>query len=71
MKTTNANIFLVVQGAISGKTKISWNEIVQEVQDAGLVIKNWLKVRGVLQYFINHGRLVRTSDLRVEEYIVS
>jgi hypothetical protein len=71
MKTTNENIFLVLDKTCEGKKKVSWEQIVEAVKESGMVIKNWMKVRNVLQWFINHQRLTRTSDLRVEEYIIS
>ena len=33
--------------------------------------KGYMEVRGVLQNFINCGILVRTDDLRVEEYTIA
>ena len=71
MRTTNENIFLVLDKTCEGKKKVSWEQIVKAVNESGMVIKNWMKVRNVLQWFINNGRLSRTSDVRVEEYAVS
>ncbi len=70
MKTTNENIFLVIDKTCEGKKKVSWEQIVAAVKESGMVIKNWMKVRNVLQWFINNERLVRSSDLHVEEYII-
>lgn len=71
MKTTNENIFLVLEKTCEGKKKVSWEQIVDAVKESGMVIKNWMKVRNVLQWFINNGRLVRTTDIHVEEYIIN
>ncbi len=70
MKTTNENIFLVIEKTCDGKKKVSWEQVVSAVKESGMVIKNWMKVRNVLQWFISNSRLVRTTDLRVEEYLV-
>lgn len=70
MKASNENIFLVIERTCEGKKKVSWQEIVADVKGTGMVIKNWMKVRNVLQWFISNDRLVRTDDLRVEEYKV-
>ena len=71
MKTTNENIFLVIEKTCDGKKKVSWEQIVNAVKESGMVIKNWMKVRNVLQWFISNNCLTRTSDLRVEEYAVN
>lgn len=71
MKTTNENIFLVIEKTYAGKKKVSWNQITEAVKESDMVIKNWMKVRNVLQWFIINGCLVRTDDLHVEEYRVN
>lgn len=70
MKATNEKIFLVIEKTYAGKKVVSWQEIVEAVKASGMVIGNWMKVRNVLQWFISNNRLVRTDDLRVEEYQV-
>ena len=70
MKTTKENIFLVIEKTTAGKKIVSWQQIVDAVKESGMVIKNWMTVRNVLQWFINDRVLIRTSDLRVEEYEV-
>jgi hypothetical protein len=69
MKATPENIYEVLtRVCISGKT-VSFLQMMNAVNDSGMKIKNWLKVRGVLQYMINNNMLSRTSDLHVEEYL--
>jgi hypothetical protein len=70
MKTTKENIFLVIEKTATGKKIVSWQQIVDAVKESGMVIKNWMTVRNVLQWFINDRVLIRTSDLWVEEYEV-
>ena len=48
---------------------VSWAEIVKNINDSGMKVKNWLVVRGVLQYMINNGMFVRTADVFNENYI--
>ena len=70
MKASNENIFLVIERTCEGKKKVSWQEIVADVKATGMVIKNWMKVRNVLQAFVNNQRLSRAKDVMVEEYQV-
>lgn len=46
---------------------VDWKVIVTAVE-AQMVIKNWLKVRGVLQWMINQGQVKRFASVHVEEY---
>tara|TARA_R100001463_G_scaffold124249_1_gene181174 strand:+ start:247 stop:489 length:243 start_codon:yes stop_codon:yes gene_type:complete len=46
---------------------LAWKTIVATVR-AKHRVKNWMTIRGVLQFFKNEGLLNRTSDLHVEEY---
>lgn len=68
MKATPDNIYEVLQNlCISGKT-VSFLQMKDAINDSGMKITNWLKVRGVLQYMINNNMVTRTTDLHVEEY---
>jgi hypothetical protein len=68
MKATPDNIYEVLNNVcISGKT-VSFLQMMDAINASGMKIKNWLKVRGVLQYMINNNMISRTSDLHVEEY---
>jgi hypothetical protein len=57
------------ESALKPKT-IAWETIVATVR-AKHRIKNWMPIRGVLQFFKNEGLINRTSDLHVEEYIAT
>lgn len=68
MKATPDNIYEVLKNlCISGKT-VSFLQMKDAINDSGMKITNWLKVRGVLQYMINKNMVTRTTDLHVEEY---
>jgi hypothetical protein len=47
-----------------------WTTIVEEVKKKE-TIKNWLHVRGVLQWMINQGIVKRTNSIEVEHYVRS
>jgi hypothetical protein len=69
MKATNNNIYKVLSDlCVSGNT-VSWKQIVSEINNSGMKMTNWLKVRGVLQYMIKNKMVARTSDIHVEEYV--
>ena len=69
MKATPDNIYKVLNNVcISGKT-VSFLQMMDAINASNMKIKNWLKVRGVLQYMINNNMISRTSDLHVEEYL--
>jgi hypothetical protein len=44
-----------------------WKKIVEAVS-AEMTIKNWLDVRGVLQYMINNNMVKRVASVHVEDY---
>ena len=46
----------------------TWQEITAAVKKE-YSIKNWLKVRGVLQFYINENKIERTDDMFSETYI--
>lgn len=46
-----------------------WDQLVGAIEAAGIVVKNWLTVRSVLQGMINDGLVVRDySDMQIELY---
>lgn len=60
-----------IQKACVGMKVISWRQIMEYVEAECKVRKNgWMAVRGALQQLIDNGLLVRTEDVRVEEYEV-
>lgn len=70
-KMTQQNqIFAVFDELIAGHNSFDWSAVVKAVKATKIPVTNWLKVRGVLQWFINEGTLVRTPSVHVEEYVV-
>ena len=47
---------------------LSWDKIMNSVKESGAKVKNWLTIRGVLQYFMDENIIKRTENLSVEEY---
>ena len=69
-KGQNKTIEFIEQFVESNDSEFTWQELVNEVQASGATVKNWLTIRGVLQWFINEGLIKRNrSDLNIEEYI--
>ena len=69
-KGQNKTVEFIEQFVESNDSKFTWQELVNEVQASGATVKNWLTIRGVLQWFINEGLIQRNrSDLRIEEYV--
>lgn len=57
--------------ALSGSDKpLSWAEI-QKYVSSKCKVTNWMLVRSALQMNINDGLIVRTDDLRNEEYVAA
>jgi hypothetical protein len=42
----------------------------QAVTDAKISVKNWMDVRGVLQFMINEKIVVRIKDVNKEQYSI-
>ena len=69
-KGQNKTVEFLDQFVESNNSRFTWEELVSEVQDSGAIVKNWLTIRGVLQWFIDEGLIKRNrSDLNVEEYL--
>lgn len=47
----------------------AWQDIVAGMFKKGIIVKNWMSVRGVLQELINSGEVKRTDDIRTEIYV--
>lgn len=62
-------IFETMYIMIKNGDSFEWKEIVEKISEK-LEIKNWLEVRGVLQWFISEGKIIRDEDLFKEKYIV-
>ena len=69
-KGQNKTIEFIERFVESNDSEFTWQELVKEVQASGATVRNWLTIRGVLQWFINEGLIKRNrSDLNIEEYI--
>lgn len=55
--------------AVAESDPCPWSKMVEKVKEKQLPVTNWLKVRRVLQYMINHGEIERVNNVRVEHYI--
>ncbi|WP_155631480.1 hypothetical protein [Burkholderia cepacia] len=58
---------LAILTATIGENPVHWSEIKTAVSEK-MSIRNWLDVRGVLQWGINNGRFKRIPDVHVEAY---
>ena len=68
-KGQNKAAQFIEQFVESNDSKFTWDQLADEVEASGATVKNWLTIRGVLQWFINEGLIQRTKDLHAEEYI--
>lgn len=69
-KGQNKTVEFIDRFVESNDSGFTWQELVTEVQASGSTVRNWLTIRGVLQWFINEGLIKRNrSDLNIEEYI--
>lgn len=67
--TKNEKIYNAIQTALRNGT-CTWGEIVKSVEDAKIPIKNWMVVRGVLQWMLNEKMIVRIKDVHIEQYSI-
>lgn len=73
-KPNDQQIFEVLSSVITSKEPVPWASLDgQRVSIVGtinalMVIKNWMKVRNVLQYMISKGLAKRTDSIKTEEY---
>ena len=67
MPSKNDRIFLAIRDAFKDGL-CEWSDIVESVKSAKIPIKNWLVVRGVLQWMINEQIVVRINDIHKEQY---
>ena len=69
-KGQNKTVEFIERFVESNDSEFTWQDLVNEVQASGATVKNWLTIRGVLQWFINEGLIQRNrSNLRIEEYV--
>ena len=67
MPSKNDRIFLAIGDAFKDGL-CEWSDIVESVKSAKIPIKNWLVVRGVLQWMINEQMVVRINNIHKEQY---
>jgi len=65
--TKNEKILIAIQSAFKDGM-CEWADIVESVEQAKIPVKNWLVVRGVLQWMINEKMVVRTKNIHQEKY---
>jgi len=65
--TKNEIIANAIQGAFKDGL-CEWSDIVDSVTQAKIPVKNWMTVRGVLQWMINEKMIVRIKDVHKEQY---
>lgn len=65
--TKNEKIFFAIRDAFKNDL-CDWSDIIKSVEDANIPINNWLVVRGVLQWMIRDGMVVRTKNIHEEVY---
>ena len=69
-KGQNKTVEFLDQFVESNNSRFTWEELVSEVRASGAIVKDWLTIRSVLQWFIDEGLIKRNgSDLNVEEYL--
>ena len=67
--TRNEKIYNAIQTALRNGT-CTWSDIVKSVEDAKIPVKNWMHVRGVMQWMINEKIIVRIKDIHTEQYSI-
>ena len=65
--TKNEKILVAIQSAFKDGM-CDWADIVESVKQAKIPVKNWLVVRGVLQWMINEKMVVRIKNIHQEQY---
>lgn len=68
MSPTNQHKVLAILTETITDRPTDWSDIMTAVS-ARMKIRNWLAVRGVLQYMINQGSVRRTGSVHVETYV--
>jgi hypothetical protein len=63
----NEKILLAIQNSFTDGIS-DWDDIVNSVNQAKIPVKNWLVVRGVLQWMINEKMVVRIKNVHEEKY---
>jgi hypothetical protein len=66
----NEKILKAIQTALSNGS-CEWSDIVKSVNDAKITIKNWMTVRGVLQWMIDNNMITRVNNVHKEQYVIA
>jgi Fe2+ or Zn2+ uptake regulation protein len=67
MKTTDQHKVLHILQETITTEPVAWQVIVEAVKKQ-ITIKNWLDVRGVLQYMLDQKMIARVNSVTFEEY---
>jgi len=61
----------IIEGLLDGEvSKLEWRkDFVEPIKATKIRVRNWLNIRGVIQWYINEGYIVRTKDVRKEEWV--
>jgi hypothetical protein len=61
----------IIEDLIAGSvSKLEWTkDFVEPITESKARVKNWLSIRGVIQWYINAGLIKRTKDVRNEEWV--
>jgi hypothetical protein len=65
--TRNEKILLAIQSSFTDGIS-DWDDIINSVNQAKIPVKNWMDVRGVLQWMINQKMVVRIKNVHEEKY---
>jgi hypothetical protein len=65
--TRNEKILQAIQSAFKNGL-CEWDDIINSVNQAKIPVKNWMDVRGVLQWMINQKMVVRIKNVHIEQY---
>jgi hypothetical protein len=66
--TKNFNFYTKVLENLTERGSFEWGDVFEEIKGTAYAPKNWMAVRGVLQQFINEGKIARDADLHKEKY---
>ena len=68
--TRNEKIFNAIKKAVSNGV-CEWGDIMQSVNEEKITIKNWMVVRGILQWMLDEKMIVRVADVHKEQYTLA
>ena len=68
ISTDAYNFYTGVLENLTERGSFEWGDVVEEIKESAYIPKNWMVVRGVLQQFINAGKIERDADIHKEKY---